>query len=79
MDQKIYPDLHGIDTWERARELRLGIWALRVIVDEVLDVSYETAPSLGLQPEDLVSDDWSACQAAASIPYLTARYCASRR
>lgn len=56
---------HGINTWERARELRLGIWALRVIVDDVLDISYEAAPSLGLQPEDLVSDDWSACQAAA--------------
>ena len=56
---------HGIKKWQVARELRLGVWALRVIDEEILDVTYETAGDLGLQPEDLVSDDWSPCQDAA--------------
>lgn len=56
---------HGIETWDRARELRLGIWAIRVIADDIVNVTYETARSLGLEPEDLISDDWSACQLAA--------------
>jgi RES domain-containing protein len=54
---------HDIRDAAYARELRLGVWAIRLIVDDVLEVNYEAAPSLGLRPEDLVSDDWSACQA----------------
>lgn len=54
---------HDMRDAAEARELRLGVWAIRLLVEDVLEVNYETAPSLGLQPEDLVSDDWSACQA----------------
>lgn len=55
---------HGIRDWAQARELRLGIWALRLSTDEIVSVSFETAAEVGLQGDDLVSDDWSACQAA---------------
>lgn len=56
---------HGIRDWERARQLRLGIWAIRVILDDILDVTFETAEQLSLQPEGLIADDWAPCQAAA--------------
>jgi RES domain-containing protein len=55
---------HDIRDAAYARNIRLGVWALRLIIDDVLEVSYETASALGLRPDDLISDDWSACQAA---------------
>lgn len=72
-----YIALHPLATWaeyvrwhdlreaEALRGLRLGVWAMRVIVEDVLVVGFENASELGLTAEDLVSDDWSACQAAA--------------
>lgn len=54
---------HGIHDPAHVRELRLGVWAIRLILDDVLQVDFGSAPALGLTPEELVSDDWSACQA----------------
>jgi RES domain-containing protein len=56
---------HGIATWAQARELRLGMWAIRVMVEHMFDVTYENAATLGLDAHDLVADDWSPCQMAA--------------
>jgi RES domain-containing protein len=56
---------HGIRDAARARELRLGAWALRVFAEEVLAVGFENARELGLRAEDLVGGDWAPCQAAA--------------
>lgn len=72
-----YIALHPLATWaeylrwhdlrsaSEIAQLRLGVWAIRVIVDDPLEVRFDTASTLGLQPEDLIADDWSACQLAA--------------
>ena len=72
-----YIALHPLATWaeylrwhdlrdpESLREIRLGVWAIRVIADDVLVVGFDNAGTLGLRPEDLISDDWAGCQAAA--------------
>lgn len=56
---------HDIRTWERAREVRLGVWVIRHDDAEIFDVTFESAPRLGLHADDLVDDDWTACQEAA--------------
>jgi RES domain-containing protein len=72
-----YLALHPLATWAEylrwhdirdpaaARELRLGVWAIRIVVDDVLAVRFDNASDLGLTAEDLISDDWSGCQACA--------------
>jgi RES domain-containing protein len=72
-----YVALHPLGTWAeylrwheirdaaRTREIRLGVWAIRLLVDEIVTVGYENAEELGLRPEDLVADDWGPCQQAA--------------
>lgn len=71
-----YIALHPLATWAEylrwhdlrdaaaLREIRLGVWAIRVNVEEMLNVDFDNAHELGLSAEDLISDDWSACQAA---------------
>jgi RES domain-containing protein len=56
---------HGIRDADRARQLRLGVWAIRINADDLLDIGFDDAHNLGLRPEDLVADDWGPCQAAA--------------
>lgn len=56
---------HDLRDPRRIGEIRLGVWAIRVIVDDVRVVRYDTASSIGLRAEDLVDDDWTQCQAAA--------------
>jgi RES domain-containing protein len=72
-----YIALHPLATWAEylrwndlrdpmsLSEIRLGVWAIRVNVEEMLNVDFDNAQVLGLSAEDLISDDWSACQAAA--------------
>ncbi len=72
-----YIALHPLATWaeymrwhdlrdRRAiAQIRLGVWAIRAIVDDLLIVGFDNADRVGLRPEDLISDDWSACQATA--------------
>jgi hypothetical protein len=45
--------------------MRQALWAIRVIVDEITVVRFDNAELIGLSAQDLVSDDWSACQDAA--------------
>jgi hypothetical protein len=73
-----YIALHPLGTWaeylrwhdlrERSQlhAIRLGVWALRVDLEDAVDIHFENAEAAGLpSPEALVSDDWSACQALA--------------
>jgi RES domain-containing protein len=72
-----YIALHPLATWaeylrwheirghERLAQLRLGVWAIRAQVEKPLSVGFDDAARLELEPEALVSDDWSECQAAA--------------
>jgi RES domain-containing protein len=72
-----YIALHPLGTWaeylrwhelrssEQLQQLRLGVWAIRALVEDLVSVDFENAAEIGLRAEDLVSNDWSACQAAA--------------
>ena len=72
-----YIALHPLATWAEylrwhdlrdpaaLREIRLGVWAIRIDVEGMLDIDFDNAHELGLSPEDLISDDWSACQAVS--------------
>lgn len=56
---------HGLRSAVDLAEIRLGVWAIRVTVNEILTITFDNAGEIGLTAEDLVSEDWSACQAAA--------------
>jgi RES domain-containing protein len=72
-----YIALHPLATWAEylrwhdlrdpaaLQGIRLAVWAIRVDLEDALEIHYDNASDLGLTAEDLVSDDWSACQAAA--------------
>lgn len=50
---------------EEVRDLRLNMWAMRLDLTDAVEMGFEEAlrePGLGLGPEDLVSDDHTACQ-----------------
>lgn len=55
---------HGLREEYAIAEIRLAVWAIRAIVDDIHVLRFDNADELGLQPEDLISDDWSACQDA---------------
>lgn len=69
-----YLSLHPLTPWaeylraqewrslEALQELRIRTWVIRTSVSNVIDVSFESASTLGIQAEDLVSDDYSATQ-----------------
>jgi hypothetical protein len=51
-------------TDDQARTMRLPIWTFRLTLgDEPVEISFDTAGSYGLNPEDLVADDQSATRA----------------
>ena len=59
----------------RANHLRRGdqlamvyarLWALRIERGDVVEVSFESAAGFEIDPADLVSDDYTACQALAT-------------
>jgi RES domain-containing protein len=56
---------HGLTDPADYREIRQAVWAIRVIADDILVVRFDNADVIGLEAEDLISDDWTACQAAA--------------
>jgi len=72
-----YIALHPLATWaeylrwhdlrsrDSLRYLRLAVWAIRAVVEHAEMVHYDTAAKLGLRPEDLIANDWSACQTVA--------------
>src|SRR5207249_486426 len=42
--------------------LRLRMWVLRIPAEEIFDLNYDSAPELHLEPHQLISDDYGACQ-----------------
>jgi RES domain len=53
-------------TRDRALLLRYPLWAIKVRFDEEPpQLTFETAGRFGLGPDDLVADDYTACQAFA--------------
>ncbi len=52
----------GLSTPDELHELGVRTWALRVDLEGLIDVRYEQAEQLGINPGALVSDDHVACQ-----------------
>lgn len=57
-----YLRTHGITSREEVNDQRIRIWALRVVTADITPIDFENASHFGLDPWDLVSDDWTACQ-----------------
>lgn len=72
-----YLSLHPLGPWaehlrssdrrlpEDAADLRIRYWAIRVFIDRALSLSFDSvskAPELEIEPFDLVSNDYDACQ-----------------
>ena len=53
-------------TPERVRAVRMRTWALEVPLDDLPEVSFDTADRFGITAEELVADDRSACQRLAA-------------
>jgi hypothetical protein len=73
-----YLSLHPLTPWaellrnedrrsrERALLMRYPLWAVRVQVEqERFELTFDTASSFGLNPDDLVSDDHGPCRSLA--------------
>jgi hypothetical protein len=48
--------------------VRQRMWVVRLQLmppGDVFELTYDTAPNIGLTPDDLVSEDWSRCQDVA--------------
>jgi RES domain-containing protein len=71
-----YLSLHPMTPWaellraenrqtrEEALVLRPPLWAIKIILEESpMEVTFDNAGEHGLEPDDLVADDWEACQA----------------
>jgi RES domain-containing protein len=73
----MYLGLHPLTPWaellratdrrtlDEVRFFRPITWAARVLAesDDIIELTFDTAPNYGLSPDDLVSDDYRACQA----------------
>jgi hypothetical protein len=53
-------------TPERLRAVRMRTWALDVPLDNLLEITFDTADRFDITAEDLVADDRSACQRLAA-------------
>jgi hypothetical protein len=53
-------------TPKRVRAARMRTWALEVPLDDLPEVSFDTADRFGITAEELVADDRSACQRLAA-------------
>jgi hypothetical protein len=53
-------------TPEQVRAARMRTWALEVPLDDLPEVSFDTADRFGITAEELVADDRSACQRLAA-------------
>lgn len=47
---------------ERLLELRARVWVLRLQEPRVASITFDNATNFGLEPADLVADDYGACQ-----------------
>jgi RES domain-containing protein len=77
-----YLSLHPMTPWAEllrnldhrtaaeARSLRVEIWAIRITLrEDPTEVTFDSAPDVGLAPEDLVADDQGPCRAAAAAMF----------
>lgn len=56
-----------IERVEQVRSLQLRVWALRLdLPDDFRRLTFDSAADLGLAPEALISDDYTACQESAA-------------
>lgn len=53
---------HGLATSLEVNELRQRIWAARLALASITDITFDNAPDFGLEPHHLVADDYGACQ-----------------
>ncbi len=53
-------------TVEDLRELRVRTWALRVDAEPLVEIDFAGAGAFGITPDELVSDDYTACQGLAA-------------
>lgn len=59
---------HDLRRLEDIADLRLNLWALRVDLIDAVEFDFEAVernPGLGIEPDDLVSDDHTKCQELA--------------
>ncbi len=52
----------GLETIDAIVELRLTVWTVVVRVEELIELTFEHADRHGLRPEEIVADNWNACQ-----------------
>ena len=57
-----YLRTQGITSREAVNDRRIRTWAIRVVTPEVTRIDFENAADFGLDPHDLISDDWTVCQ-----------------
>jgi len=60
--------MRGADlrTPDQIRAVQTRTWALQVPLDDLLEITFDTADQFGISAEDLVADDRSACQQLAA-------------
>jgi len=51
---------------QQVRAIQTRTWALEVPLDELVEISFDTAGDFGIGAEDLVADDRSVCQQLAA-------------
>lgn len=54
-------------TEEQVRAVQTRTWALDVPLDDLSEISFDTADQFGITAEELVADDRSACQQLAAL------------
>lgn len=52
----------GIKTEMDAQEFRQRVWAAIIVTESIEEIDYDNAPDFDLEPHQLVSDDYGACQ-----------------
>lgn len=57
-----YLRTHAITSRDAVNDRRIRIWAIRLVTSEITTIDFENAPTFGLDPRNLISDDWTACQ-----------------
>lgn len=61
-----YLRYHDLRRTEEIADRRLRVWALRLDLTDAVEIGFENAfEDFGLQPEDLVADDYTPCQRLA--------------
>jgi RES domain-containing protein len=53
---------HDLRAEEQLRHVRARTWALRIEVDDLAEISFDSATDFGIEPAALVGDDQKACR-----------------